>query len=285
MIPAVTQRVLSFLAEAGSYAHHPSQVRMVQTHASWVFIASPFVYKIKKPVNLGFLDFSTLELRHADCEVTLNRRLADDVYLGVEPICELGGYLRFGREGAIVEWAVKMREMDERCFLKELIRAGKAGAPEMERIVEKLRRFYDAQPHLPPGEIESANDRLQHNAEDNFASARAFIGTSLSQQVLMRSPFTPASSSRGRKRCWPHAWQTAGYVTATAICILITSTSRQTRFTSTTASSSTLISGTSTWPVTLPFLRWISISTAVRNSPPFSSGALPRFCKMKAPCA
>ena len=186
MIPAVTQRVLSFLAEAGSYAHHPSQVRMVQTHASWVFIASPFVYKIKKPVSLGFLDFSTLELRHADCkrEVTLNRRLADDVYLGVEPICELGGSLRFGREGTIVEWAVKMRKMDERCFLKELIRAGKAGATEMERIVEKLRRFYDGQPPLPPGEIESANDRLQHNAEDNFASARAFIGKSLSQQVF-----------------------------------------------------------------------------------------------------
>ena len=98
MIAAASQRLLSFLSDAASYAHHPPQVRLVQTHASWVAVAPPFVYKVKKPVNLGFLDFSSLELRHADCEreLELNRRLAEDVYIGLEPICERDGTLHWG---------------------------------------------------------------------------------------------------------------------------------------------------------------------------------------------
>ena len=83
-----TRRVLEFLSDAASYAHRPARVTMVQTHASWVFIAPPLVCKIKKPVNPGFLDFSTLELRRANCdrEVALHPRLAEDVYLGVASI-------------------------------------------------------------------------------------------------------------------------------------------------------------------------------------------------------
>src|SRR6185295_19373980 len=95
-----------------------------QTHASWVFIASPFVYKIKKPVNLGFLDFSTLELRREDCEreIVLNRRLAEDVYLSVESICESDGQLHFGGSGTVVEWAVKMRELHQELLLSHLLK-------------------------------------------------------------------------------------------------------------------------------------------------------------------
>ena len=87
---------------------------MVQTHASWVFIAPPFVYKVKKPVHFDFLDFSTLELRKEDCEreVSLNRRLAAGIYLGVVAIRETPGGLGFGDDGEVVEWAVRMRELD-----------------------------------------------------------------------------------------------------------------------------------------------------------------------------
>jgi aminoglycoside phosphotransferase family enzyme len=71
------ERLLTFLASPTSYPHRPGEVHSVETHISWVFIASPFVYKVKKPVNLGFLDFSTLEKRHYFCrrELALNRRI------------------------------------------------------------------------------------------------------------------------------------------------------------------------------------------------------------------
>ena len=76
MIPTHTQRLLDFLADAKSYPHRPPGVTLVQTHASWVFIAPPLVYKVKKPVNFGFLDYSTLEKRHHFCqeELRLNQR-------------------------------------------------------------------------------------------------------------------------------------------------------------------------------------------------------------------
>ena len=82
------EQLLPFLLNPRSYPHQPRVVRLVQTHASFVFIAPPFVYKVKKPVNFGFLNFSTLEKRRHFCEreVVLNRRLSPKIYLGVVPI-------------------------------------------------------------------------------------------------------------------------------------------------------------------------------------------------------
>ncbi len=186
MIAASTQRLLSFLSDSTSYPHQPSHVTLVQTHASWVFIAPPFVYKIKKPVNLGFLDFSSLELRHADCEreLVLNRRLAEDIYLGLNPICESDGILHFGSDGVIIEWAVKMREMDPHYFFKQLMNNQAVGIREMDRIVDKLHRFYTTQPPLPKNAVTTANEHLLQSAEDNFKTSKQFVGQSLSQHAL-----------------------------------------------------------------------------------------------------
>jgi len=181
-----TRRVLDFLSDAASYAHRPGHVTMMQTHASWVFIAPPLVCKIKKPVNLGFLDFSTLELRHANCEreVALNRRLAEDVYLGVESIRERNGRLGFGGEGGVVEWCVMMRELDPQGFLSHLLKAGAAGVAEMDRIAEKLRRFHAGQPPLAQEEAATAIERLRLATDGNFQVAKDWIGKSLSRECF-----------------------------------------------------------------------------------------------------
>ena len=177
-----TRRVLDFLSRSESYPHRPERVNMVQTHASWVFLAPPFVCKIKQPVNLGFLDFSTLELRRADCEreVALNRRLAEDVYLGVEGIREHRGRLGFGGDGEIVEWCVMMRELDPRWFLSRLLKEGSAGTAEMDRIAEKLQRFHAAQPPLSQDEAGTAIERLRLATDGNFEVAQSWTGRSLS---------------------------------------------------------------------------------------------------------
>src|SRR5204863_1792853 len=84
--------LMAFLESPESYPHRPTEVRAIQTHISWVFIASPFVFKVKKPLNLGFLDFSTLQKRRYYCrrEIELNRRLCPEVYLDSVPIYEAG---------------------------------------------------------------------------------------------------------------------------------------------------------------------------------------------------
>ncbi|MCE9519027.1 MAG: AAA family ATPase [Verrucomicrobia bacterium] len=181
-----TRCVLDFLSRPESYPHRPKQVTMVQTHASWVFIASPLVCKIKKPVNLGFLDFSTLELRHEDCEreIVLNRRLAEDIYLGVESIRQHDGALQFGGNGEIVEWCVMMCELDSRFLLSHLLKEGSVGAAEMDRIVDKLSRFHAAQPPLAPDEAATAIERLRLATDGNFQVARDWIGKSLSQSCF-----------------------------------------------------------------------------------------------------
>jgi hypothetical protein len=108
---ASQEQILPFLLNPNSYPHRPKRVRLVQTHASFVFIAPPFVYKVKRAVNFGFLDFSTLEKRQHFCEreVALNRRLCPNVYLGVVPICIRGGTFVFGQGDAVVEYAIRMR--------------------------------------------------------------------------------------------------------------------------------------------------------------------------------
>lgn len=186
MITPETQRLLEFLSDVKSYPHQPAHVSLVQTHASWVFLAPPFAYKAKKPVDFGFLDFSTLELRHADCEreVILNRRLADDIYLGVEAVCDQQGKLQFGGEGTVVEWVVRMREMESRFFLNELLEEGHVGVAEMERIVERLQHFYVAQPALPSSETESASSQMHKAVVGNLDAARGFVGRSLSRHAL-----------------------------------------------------------------------------------------------------
>src|SRR5207247_6969396 len=108
-----SQRLIAFLESPESYPHGPAEVRVIQTHISWVFIASPFVFKVKKPVNLGFLDFSTLEKRRHFCqrEVELNRRLCPEIYLVVVLIYRTGPDFSFKADGEIDEYCVNMREL------------------------------------------------------------------------------------------------------------------------------------------------------------------------------
>lgn len=186
MIPPETQRVLSFLAERMSYPHRPEVVRMVQTHASWVFIAPPFVYKIKKPVNFGFLDFSSLEQRHADCqrELLLNRRLAADIYLDVQPVVETPAGLQLGGDGRILEWVVIMRELDASGFLHELLRHGEVTPEMMDRVVRRLHGFYLEQGPLPAADLAAAVREMDAALRGNFETMCGPAGRGVSAPAL-----------------------------------------------------------------------------------------------------
>ncbi|MGZ5523134.1 MAG: AAA family ATPase, partial [Chthoniobacterales bacterium] len=139
--------LIAFLQSPSSYPHRPRDVRLIQTHISWVFIAAPFVFKVKKPVNLGFLDFSTLEKRHHFCqrEIELNRRLCPETYLGVVPIYKSGTNFSFGAaEGEIAEYSVKMQELPPGWFLSELLAKGAVGEAEINRVIACLHLFYES---------------------------------------------------------------------------------------------------------------------------------------------
>src|SRR6266480_3023611 len=88
-----------------AYPHHVDTVELRETHGAWVFLAGPYAYKLKKPVNFGFFDYSTRALRDADAdaEVRLNRRLAPSIYLGVVDVVERDGMAYFGGQGRTIE--------------------------------------------------------------------------------------------------------------------------------------------------------------------------------------
>src|SRR5207249_9964761 len=152
-----SKELVDFLASPALYPHRPAEVRVIQTHISWVFIASPFVFKVKKPVNLGFLDFSTLEKRRHFCEleVELNRRLCPEIYLGVVPIYKTASGFSFNAGGdpapnafgedAIAEYCVKMRELPHGGFLRELLGKDLVGETEINRVISCLHRFYESE--------------------------------------------------------------------------------------------------------------------------------------------
>ena len=162
-------------------------MRFIQTHISWVVIASPFVFKVKKPVNLGFLDFSTLEKRHHFCrrELELNRRLCPEVYLAVMPIYESDAGFSFDDEdGEIAEYAVKMRELPHGWFLNELLAKGVVGETELDRVIARLGKFYAAQ--TPRVEIEEwgTPEKLKISTDENFAQVEQFAGKIISPVAL-----------------------------------------------------------------------------------------------------
>ncbi|MGJ0514785.1 MAG: AAA family ATPase [Methylomicrobium sp.] len=137
-------KLIQGLMSPTAYPHSVAEVRLIETHISWVLLTGEYAYKIKKPVDFGFLNFSTLEQRLHYCheEVRLNRRLAADWYLEVVPIT--GSYEQPGIDGngVAIEYAVKMRQFPTVMTLKDRVKAGNFGPSEIDRISDLLADFH-----------------------------------------------------------------------------------------------------------------------------------------------
>jgi aminoglycoside phosphotransferase family enzyme/predicted kinase len=153
-----------------------------------VFLAGPFVYKIKKPVNLGFLDFSTLPKRRHFCdeEVRLNRRLAPTVYRGVVPVGRSGTGVKVEGPGEVVEWAVKMERLPDEATLAAHLQRGEVGIELVQSLARKIASFHA---QAENGEAIAAFGRWEvvaRNARENLDSATLLVGTTVSQAGLER---------------------------------------------------------------------------------------------------
>jgi uncharacterized protein len=141
---------VAFLSRSESYPHKPAEVLVRETHMSWVFLAGDRVYKLKKPVRFPYLDFSTLERRKAAChaELTLNRRLAPDVYVDVVPLVAGPSGLHLGDGGLVLDWLVVMRRLDDRLMLDHLIRSKRDTPAQISQIMGLLKQFYRQAPRV-----------------------------------------------------------------------------------------------------------------------------------------
>jgi aminoglycoside phosphotransferase family enzyme/predicted kinase len=187
------------LLSAAAFPHAVSRIELLETHISWVVLTGEFAYKIKKPVDLGFLDFRTLEKRRHYCEeeLRLNRNWAPDLYLDVVPITQVGEALRVGGEGTPVEYAVRMRQFEQSARLDHLIEQGQLEESDVLELAEEIaRRHARARPVPPKARLQSTTenliwenfDELQGEVPDRFLDRlRVWLKRRIdSHEALMR---------------------------------------------------------------------------------------------------
>lgn len=165
---------LEFLRSSAAWPGEPSMPQLIETHISWVFLGERHVYKLKKPVSFGFVDFSTRDLRHAACEqeLRLNRRLAPHVYLGLVPITfDSRGQRKLGGDGPVDDWLVRMRRLPADRSLDRLLETGTLADRDITALTNLLEGFYAALPPLP---IKAAEyrDSIARHVRDNLDQLR-----------------------------------------------------------------------------------------------------------------
>ncbi|MCH7718359.1 MAG: adenylyl-sulfate kinase, partial [Chloroflexi bacterium] len=139
-LPGHIQAMLS----PDAYPHPVDGVELLQTHISYLFFAGEFVYKVKKPLDLGFLVFTALEQRHHFCqeELRLNRRLCSETYLDVVPIVFADGEAKVDAEGAAIDYAVKMRRLPEEGMMTRLLERDAVTPELLARLAQRIAGFH-----------------------------------------------------------------------------------------------------------------------------------------------
>lgn len=160
-------------------------IEIVETHISVVFLTGEFAYKIKKPVNFGFLDFSTLEKRKHFCEeeLRLNRKFSPDIYISIVPVRKKGKIIRISEkaDGKLIDWAVKMKQLPRDRIMKELL-PERVYKSDIERIVDILYNYYQKADQSPVINQFGKLDVVRKNWEENFEQTTKYINNTIEKK-------------------------------------------------------------------------------------------------------
>jgi aminoglycoside phosphotransferase family enzyme/predicted kinase len=200
-------RVLDFLALSGAYPDHPATIERIDTHASIVFLAGTFAYKVKRAVRYPFLDFSTLAKRHRACldELRINKRTAPQLYIEVVPITlNAEGLFAVSGEGKVVEWALRMRRFDQASLYDRMASEARLTVRAMRPLAAVIAAFHASadrcltpeQAILPLEGVIADNDSLLAANADVFPALAARVLTEASRKAL--ETLSPLLESRAR---------------------------------------------------------------------------------------
>jgi aminoglycoside phosphotransferase family enzyme/predicted kinase len=172
-LPTVTHiddSLVDALLRPDAFDHPAEDIELIETHISWVILAGDFAYKIKKPLRLDFLDFSSLDKRRACCEeeIRLNRPWAPDIYLDVVPITQQHGRPHLGGGGEPLEYAVRMRRFDQALRLDAQLAAGLLLVGDMKELGRNIAERHAAAASADPGDRERLVGKARQFARENF---------------------------------------------------------------------------------------------------------------------
>lgn len=179
------EELFKAMSMPGFYPHSVGRIEQKETHISMVFLTGDYVYKIKKPVDLGFLDFTSLAKRRRYCEleVALNRRLTHDVYLDVVGITTDGKHYSLNGTGPVVEFAVRMRQLPDAFSMVSLLDQNCVTDGQIEALAVMLADFYEKQKRVPTDSAAESWDNVRYACEENFRQTRGAVGSVLDSNL------------------------------------------------------------------------------------------------------
>ena len=165
------------LFDPACYPHPVERVELIETHISWVFLAGEYAYKVKKPVRLPFLDFSTLEARRFFCEeeLRLNRRTAPELYLRVVPIAGTRVRPRIAAKGKAIEYALQMRRFEQDALAERIARSGELGSARIDALAAVIAAFHAGLAGAANASGHGAQQQVVAPALENFAEIGKLI--------------------------------------------------------------------------------------------------------------
>ena len=176
-------QIVKALMTPEAYVEDPKNIELIQTHISFIFLTREFVYKVKKAVNFGFLDFTTLRKRRFYCEkeLELNRRLCREMYLEVVPINK-GTTIRIKGEGKPVEYAVKMKRMPQEKIMSKLLERNKIGNKIIDRIARIVAEFHSKAKTNSTITSYGSLRLIETNWKENFKQTKKFINDTINAE-------------------------------------------------------------------------------------------------------
>ena len=168
------------------YGKNINSVKLIQTHISYVALTGKYAYKIKKPINFGFLDFSTLEKRKYFCEeeTRLNKRLCQDIYLGVVPITLNNNILELNGKGKVIEYAVKMKEFPQEKIMTNLLKKEEIDEEVLDKICDILDNFYKNSESSKEINNYGSDSTIKKNTDENFDQTKEVIDITIAKEVF-----------------------------------------------------------------------------------------------------
>jgi len=175
------------LLQPAVYGHPVSDIQLIETHISWLILTGDYVYKIKKPVNLGFLDFSTLEKRRFCCneELRLNSRLAAEIYLDVVAITGTPGKPVLQGSGEAIEYAVRMVQFPQQAQLDNMLAQGRLHSHHIDAIAVMVANFHQRTDIAPADSNFGDPQHVYHPVTENFSQIREHLQTSDCESELV----------------------------------------------------------------------------------------------------
>ncbi len=198
--------LIQALLDPKTYPEPPPKIELVQTQMSFLFLGDRYVYKVKKPVNLGYLDYTTLDQRRYFCrrEVELNCRLCPDIYLGVVPITKQGHFFAEGR-GEALEYAVKMRRLPAEAMMDVLLAENRVSPQMVANVAAKIAEFHQKAETSVSISRFGELSAIIINTDENFSQTEKYIGITISPEKYERikdytSRFVQDKASLFRRR-------------------------------------------------------------------------------------